>query len=118
MRAFKLLILSSLVLLQVTALAAIKPISCKTNFGERSFTIEGSTVAFHKDKDGRSISSVMNSKTLASYTGFKKTIYKDGSRHLINIKDTANFNSDNDFLAITTSKGHKMTFPINCQAAL
>jgi hypothetical protein len=95
--------------------ASVKPISCETNFGEKSFTIEGSTVAFHKEQqDGRSISSVLSTKTRKSHTGFRKTVYKNGYKHLINISDKRNFNSENDFLAITSPKGHKMTFPINC----
>lgn len=95
--------------------AAIKPISCKTNFGERTFTIQDNTVAFHKEqKNGRSISSIIDSKTRKSFKGFKKTLYRDGYKHLISIKDQKNFDSNNDFLAITSPKGHKMTFPINC----
>jgi hypothetical protein len=97
------------------AQASIKSISCETNFGEKSFTIEGTSIAFHKEQqDGRSISSVLSTKTRKSHTGFRKTVYKDGYKHLINIVDKRNFNSDNDFLAITSPKGHKMTFPINC----
>lgn len=95
--------------------AAIKPISCETNFGEKSFTIEGTSIAFHKEQnDGRSISSILPSKTRNSHKGFRKTVYKDGYKHLISIADKTSFNSDNDFLAITSPKGHKMTFPINC----
>ncbi len=95
--------------------ASIKPISCETNFGEKSFTIEGTSIAFHKEQnDGRSISSILASKTRNSHKGFRKTVYKEGYKHLINIADKNNFNSDNDFLAITSPKGHKMTFPINC----
>jgi hypothetical protein len=97
------------------AQSAIKPISCETNFGEKSFTIEGNSIAFHKDqKDGRSISSILSSKTLNSHQGFRKTIYKDGFKHLINIKNQDNCNSNKDFLAITSPRGHKLSFPINC----
>lgn len=95
--------------------AGIKPISCETNFGEKTFTIEGNTIAFHKEQhDGRSISSILSTKTRNSHKGFRKTVYKDGYKHLINIADKNNFNSNNDFLAVTSPKGHKMTFPINC----
>lgn len=111
----RLLIFLSLFTTQL-AMGGVKPISCQTNFGEKSFTIEGSTVAFHKEqKNGRSISSVLESRTQASLQGFRKTIYKDGHKHVINIENRNSFNSDNDFLAITSPKGHKMTFPINCQ---
>jgi hypothetical protein len=111
----KVLILSLVALMANSTFASLKPISCETNFGERSFTIEGSNIAFHQEKkDGRSISSVLSTRTQNSHEGFKKTLYKDGYKHLINIENKKSFNSSNDFLAITSPKGHKMTFPINC----
>ena len=113
-KIFTLTLLTTFLLLEVSH-ASIKPIKCETNFGEKSFTIDGTTVAFHNNKtQGRSISSVLNSTTRKSVKGFRKTIYKNGHKHLINIDDQNNFNSDNDFLAVTSPKGHKMTFPINC----
>jgi hypothetical protein len=100
-----------------SAQAAFKPISCETNFGEKSFTIQGSDIAFHAEQDsGRSISSVSNSKTRKTHSGFNKTIYLDGDKHLIHIENEKNFNSNNDFLAVTSPKGHKMTYPINCNS--
>lgn len=98
----------------MSAKAAIKPITCETNFGEKSFTIEHNTVAFHNTTQGRSLSSVSESVTKKSYQGFKKTLYKDGYKHLISIKNENNLNSNDDFLAVTSPKGHKMTYPINC----
>ncbi|MBT4791619.1 MAG: hypothetical protein HON90_08620 [Halobacteriovoraceae bacterium] len=113
-KIFSLAMLITFLLIEVSY-ASIKPISCETNFGEKSFTIEGTTVAFHGNKtQGRSISSVLTSTTRKSANGFRKTIYKNGNKHLINIENQNNFNSDNDFLAVTSPLGHKMTFPINC----
>ncbi|MAX66724.1 MAG: hypothetical protein QF441_03380 [Bacteriovoracaceae bacterium] len=96
--------------------ASLKPIACETNFGEKSFTIQGETVAFHDTQKikGRSISSILDSKTRNSHKGFNKTVYQDGYKHLIHIENKNSFNSTDDFLAITSPKGHKMTFPINC----
>ncbi len=110
----KLLPLGAVLLTALPCLGSLKPLKCETNFGEKSFTIHEDNIAFHQTHAGRSISSVMNSGTQVSAKGIKKIIYKDGSKHLISIKDINNFNSDNDFLAITSPKGHKMTFPINC----
>lgn len=102
-------------LISASAMAAFKPMECQTNFGEKSFTIQGSTVAFKRDKeDGRSISSVLESATKVTHSGFDKIVYKDGNKHLIHINNVKRFNSNNDFLAVTSPKGHKMTFPINC----
>lgn len=115
MKQTKVLFFTFFIGLMGTAQASNNSISCETNFGEKSFTIEGTSVAFHKEQqDGRSISSILSSKTRNSHTGFRKTVYKDGYKHLINIADKNNFDSNNDFLAVTSPKGHKMTFPINC----
>ena len=98
------------------AMGAHKPISCQTNFGEKSFTIQGNTVAFHKKKDdGRSISSVISTQTKRIVKGFRKTLYQNGYKHLISIENLKSFDSNNDFLAVTSPQGHKMTFPINCK---
>ena len=101
-------------LLSLSAFGTVKPMSCQTNFGEKSFTIEGNSIAFHNVQAGRGLSSVLPSKTKVSVEGFSKTVYKDGYKHLIHIENTNNLNAENDFLAITSPKGHKMTFPIHC----
>ena len=111
------LFLSAIVVLMFTSVlgSAQAAIVCETNFGEKSFVIEKSTVAFVQTKQtGRNISSVLGSVTKATHTGFKKVVYKDGNKHLINISNTKKFDSNNDFLAVTSPRGHKMTFPLNC----
>ena len=93
-------------------------ITCETNFGEKSFTIEDNSVAFHQDNiDGRSISSIGEAKSQKTHTGFKKTMYLNGNKHYIYIHNLEKLSSNNDFLAITSPKGHKMTYPINCNIA-
>lgn len=91
-------------------------INCETNFGEKSFTIEDNSIAFHKIERAnlRKISSVYEARNQNTHKGFKKTIYLEGNKHLINIQDFKNLNNQDDFLAITNAKGHKMTYPINC----
>ncbi len=113
MRNLKLLT-TLLALVSTTAFASVKPITCETNFGTRSFTVQDNSVAFHNVDEGRSISSIEESRTLTTHKGFRKIIYKDGNKHLISIKDLNNLNSNDDFLAISNSKGHKVTFPIQC----
>jgi len=113
MRALKFLLLSAL--MTTGAFASAQPITCKTNFGERSFTIERGTIAFHaEDNAGRSISSVLESVTKKSHKGFKKTTYKNGFKHLIHIDNENQFDQNEDFLAVTSPKGHKMTYPLIC----
>lgn len=100
---------------QSNAYAAAPTLSCETNFGEKSFTIEGKTIAFHQDTDtGRSISSISEAKSQKTHLGFRKTLYIKGHKHFIYIHNFRNLNSNDDFMAITSPKGHKMTYPINC----
>ena len=85
-KIFSLAMLITFLLIEVSY-ASIKPISCETNFGEKSFTIEGTTVAFHGNKtQGRSISSVLTSTTRKSANGFRKTIYKTVTNTLLTSK--------------------------------
>ena len=115
MKALKITLILSTLVISATVFASVKPITCKTNFGERSFTIEKSTIAFHgEDKVGRSISSILESVTKKSHKGFRKTTYKNGFKHLIHINNESNFNQNEDFLAVTSPKGHKMTYPLKC----
>lgn len=90
-------------------------INCQTAFGEKNFTIQASTVAFHHESDsGRSISSTLAARTQTTYRGFRKTLYVNGNKHLIHIEDTKNLTSNEDFLSVTNPKGHKMTYPLSC----
>ncbi len=96
--------------------ASTAAIECKTNFGEKSFTIERDTVAIHEvqEKVGRSVSSVYEARTQKTHKGVRKSLYLNGNKHLIHIENTAKFDSATDYLAITSPKGHKMTYPLNC----
>lgn len=115
MNKTKMLITLGVMTFSLSSLAAIKPISCATNFGEKSFTIEKATIAFHgEDRTGRSISSVLDSVTKKTHKGFSKTTYKDGFKHHIHIENENLFDDKEDFLAVTSPKGHKMTYPITC----
>jgi len=98
-----------------SAKASIKSISCETAFGEKSFTIQESTIAFHKKSaEGRSISSVLGARTQRTYSGFRKTLYVNGNKHLIHIENQKKLDNTEDFMAVTSPKGHKMTYPLTC----
>ena len=97
--------------------ASVKAIHCQTMHGEKSFTIDQHSVAFHHDdKDGRSISSTHNMKTQNRIQGMDKVAYINGLRHKIHIDNMKSFNDADDFLSITNKFGHQMTYPLNCQA--
>jgi hypothetical protein len=97
-------------------------ITCSTAFGEKAFTIEENRISFHKEDEAgvsRSISSVGGDlvRTHKKNQGFTKTLYIDGNKHRINIKNTQEFSELDDYLSITSPKGHEMTYPLNCHSA-
>jgi hypothetical protein len=101
--------------------AAVPAITCATAFGEKSFTIEDNRISFHKEDDAgvsRSISSVGSEsvRTHKKHLGFTKTLYIDGNKHRINVRNVNEFSEVNDYLSITSPKGHEMTYPLTCQS--
>jgi hypothetical protein len=111
-----------LVIHTMSASAATGAISCSTAFGEKTFTIEADRISFHReDVEGvsRSISSVTGDsvRTQKKNLGFTKTLYIDGNKHRINVQNTNEFSDVNDYLSITSPKGHEMTYPLNCHSA-
>lgn len=101
------------------ASAAAPSIKCETAFGEKSFTIEDNRVSFHKEDEAgvsRSISSVQGEsvRTHVKHHGFTKTLYIDGNKHRINVKNVNSFSDVDDYLSITSPKGHEMTYPLTC----
>ena len=105
----------------MNAMAASGGIECKTAFGEKSFVIEDGRISFQKEDDSgvsRSISSVgaESVRTHNKHLGFTKTLYIDGNKHRINIKNSNEFSEVNDYLSITSPKGHEMTYPLTCHS--
>lgn len=96
--------------------ASIKSISCETAYGERTIEINDNVISFKRNSENnRSISSSNDFKAQRQFSGVNQTLYMDGSKHLVHIDNLNNFDSGNDYLAITSPKGHKMTYPLNCQ---
>lgn len=101
--------------------AATGGIECQTAFGEKKFVIEDGRISFLKeDSEGvsRSISSVSGDsvRTHTKHLGFSKTLYIDGNKHRINVQNTNEFSDVNDYLSITSPKGHEMTYPLTCHS--
>lgn len=108
-------LLTTIFFLAITG-QAFSAIECETAFGEKSFTIEKSSVAFFKrSENGRNVSSINGAMSSKTTKGFRKTIYINGNKNLINIQNQNNFDRSEDFLAITNPKGHKMTYPLSCK---
>lgn len=117
------LFLGSLVALVIVAFfqsqahASIKNINCQTAFGEKAFTIQENAIAFHKQQEsGRSISSTLEAQTQRTYKGFRKVLYVNGNKHQITIKNVNKFDNSEDYLAVTSPRGHKMTYPLSCSS--
>jgi hypothetical protein len=96
-------------------------IVCSTAFGEKSFTINEEKISFNKEDEAgiaRSISSVTGDsvRTHKKHNGFTKTLYLDGFKHRINVQNINEFSDVNDYLSITSPKGHEMTYPLNCHS--
>jgi hypothetical protein len=96
-------------------------IECQTAFGEKRFVIEDGRISFHKEDEAgvnRSISSVGAEavRTHTKHLGFTKTLYIDGNKHRISIQNTNEFSDVNDYLSITSPKGHEMTYPLTCHS--
>ena len=96
-------------------------ISCSTAFGEKTFTIEDERISFHKEDEAgvsRSISSINGDsvRTHKKHLGFTKTLYIDGNKHRINVRNVNEFSEVNDYLSITSPKGHEMTYPLTCRS--
>jgi hypothetical protein len=103
--------------------AGTNVIECSTAFGEKKFVIEDNKISFHKtDHMGadRSISSLdsQSVRTQVKHLGFIKTLYIDGNKHRIGIQNVSAFSEANDYLSITSPKGHEMTYPLNCRSIL
>jgi hypothetical protein len=105
----------------LNANAAVQKISCQTAYGEKVFTIEEEKVAFHREDElgnSRSISSVGASsvRTHRKNNGFSKSLYIDGNKILINVHDINHFSDVDDYLSVTSPKGHRMTYPLTCSS--
>ncbi|MCT4641304.1 MAG: hypothetical protein N4A33_03335 [Bacteriovoracaceae bacterium] len=108
------LFLGAFGLLFILSMNAHAAIHCKTAFGEKSFSIEKQSIAFHKQAKGRTISSIMDVRTKKTYLGFKKVLYINGNKHLISIANQRRFDDASDYMSVTNQKGHKMTYPLTC----
>jgi hypothetical protein len=96
-------------------------IYCSTAFGEKSFVINEGSIAFQKEDEkgiNRAISSVKSEavRTHKKHLGFSKTLYIDGNKHRIHVQDVNKFSDVNDYLSITSPKGHEMTYPLTCHS--
>jgi hypothetical protein len=101
------------------AQGATTNISCSTAFGAKKFTILNNHISFQKEELGGANRSISSSEIGGIHTqkinaGFTKTLYIEGNKHFIRIHNVNAFSELEDYLSITGSKGHVMTYPLKC----
>ena len=91
-------------------------IVCETAYGEKSFSIDEDRVVFSKESPdlGRSISSIEMVRTEKRHKGFDKILNMNGNKHRIHVENAGSFSDVNDYMVITSPKGHEMTYPLSC----
>lgn len=107
-------VLALITVMQGQAKAMSGKILCQTSYGEKSMLISQNQVAWKREASGRSISSLEEARTEKKFLGYKKIMFINGHKHTIVIKNTSKFDESQDYLAITSPKGHEMTYPLNC----
>ncbi|MGB0453303.1 MAG: hypothetical protein ACPGJV_06275 [Bacteriovoracaceae bacterium] len=95
-------------------------LNCDTPRKFHSFKIIGKTVVIKKSsQDDRGIRNPAtfnaNSRTKYTRLGFKKYFSFEGNRYHIKISDMNSLSEVEDFVSIQNSKGHEMTYPLNCK---
>ena len=100
--------------------AAVKPMKakCQTPRGFHKFSIDNNNVQIIKGlgKDQRlpASSIKLNSRTRYTLKGFKKYFRYDDKNYYIHVEDSKSFSELDDFVVIKNSKGHEMTYPLEC----
>lgn len=110
------LVLAMSLLIISSAQAGFNPIKCETNFGEKTFIIEESNIAFFKksNKGGREISSNLESRVRNMNRGIERIMYIGMNKYRIHIENLKDFKIEDDYLSISNPQGHEMTYPIKC----
>jgi hypothetical protein len=93
-------------------------LDCETANGLKKFTISKQSVTFKSDSSARAISSINSVRTIEKFKGFTKTMYLDGKKVKIHIKNVNDMNELNDYICFQGKNGHKMTYPISCSAKI
>lgn len=94
-------------------------LECETAFGEKSFRIEDERIVFSQEmnetESGRSISSIEMVRTERRHKGFDKILQMQGLKHRIHIENPSHLSDLDDYMVITSPKGHEMTYPLSCR---
>ena len=95
-------------------------IVCITPRFEKAFLIENDKVSFFKYEDGantriRKVASIKETKTFSRGVALDKKLVHQGHNVHIRIKNVGEFSQLEDYIAMTNTKGHTMTYPLSCE---
>jgi hypothetical protein len=119
MKILKPILLFPIVVMVITLHAKAQEIVCQTSFETLALTIKNNNeveLVKKESSQGRSISSINEAVTKKTTSGFEKTFYRDGNKYYISIENLTQFNMDYDFLVVSSPKGHKMTYSLDCES--
>lgn len=94
-----------------------KGIICQTMNGDKTFSILENKVSFDMDLSdgGRKISSESEVHSIRRGKGVTKITQRNGVKYKIHIADLNNPTAVDDFLSMTSPKGHEITYPLICE---
>lgn len=101
------------------AFANQNPIVCKTHRGAKVFHIVGNRVSINlkSEEDGhrQPASTFQNARHKVNALGLTKIIFFEGQKHTVHINNMNGLSPLDDYVMITSKKGHQITYPLDCQ---
>lgn len=102
------------------AFASEGHIQCKTHRGAKVFEILGNSVSINlrNDLDGDRFpasTSFQNARHKINTKGLTKIVFFEGQKHTVHIENLDNLSSLDDYVVISSNKGHQITYPLNCR---
>jgi hypothetical protein len=108
-----------LILIQIASAGDVgnPKLECQTNYKEHKFIMDESNLAYQQNNllGDRNISSTPRVKSLTIRSGYKKIMYLNDQKYKIVVKNYHETSPVNDYLKITSAKGHTMTYPLECR---
>ena len=99
--------------------ASHKPIVCHTHRGAKIFQIVGNQVSVDIKSDWdaprRPASIFQNARNKLNAKGLTKIVFFEGHKHTLHIENVDKLNEVDDYVTISSKKGHEITYPLNCK---
>ncbi len=88
---------------------------CQTQYGEKTLLITDESIHLEIEKNKRQVASITRVASSLKDKALRKNFLKDGQQFVIVIGDVKNPRISHDFMSITNDRGHKITYPLNCE---